>query len=49
MVPLLFCSLTEKLAATKHKDALIVDNLAKLVDSEINVCPFILQAALQSL
>ena len=41
MVPLLSRGLTEKLTATKRKVAVIVDNMAKLVDSEVTVRPFI--------
>jgi elongation factor 3 len=41
MVPLLSRGLTEKLTAIKRKVAVIVDNMAKLVDSHITVRPFI--------
>ncbi|SJL04785.1 probable YEF3-translation elongation factor eEF3 [Armillaria ostoyae] len=41
MVPLLSRGLTEKLTATKRKVAVIVDNMAKLVDSHVTVRPFI--------
>ncbi|KAF8590552.1 hypothetical protein K439DRAFT_98297 [Ramaria rubella] len=41
MVPLLARGLTEKLTATKRKVAVITDNMAKLVDSEETVRPFI--------
>jgi elongation factor 3 len=41
MVPLLSRGLNEKLTATKRKVAVIVDNMAKLVDSHITVRPFI--------
>ncbi|KAI0818688.1 hypothetical protein BC629DRAFT_1463575 [Irpex lacteus] len=41
MVPLLARGLTEKLTATKRKVAVIVDNMAKLVDSPVTVRPFI--------
>lgn len=41
MVPLLSRGLNEKLTATKRKVAVIVDNMAKLVDSEVTVRPFI--------
>ncbi|KAF7965301.1 hypothetical protein HWV62_44528 [Athelia sp. TMB] len=41
MVPLLSRGLTEKLTATKRKVAVIVDNMAKLVDSPIIVRPFL--------
>lgn len=41
MVPLLSRGLSEKLTATKRKVAVIVDNMAKLVDSETTVRPFI--------
>ncbi|KIP10266.1 hypothetical protein PHLGIDRAFT_85208 [Phlebiopsis gigantea 11061_1 CR5-6] len=41
MVPLLSRGLTEKLTATKRKVAVIVDNMSKLVDSEVTVRPFI--------
>jgi len=41
MVPLLSRGLSEKLTATKRKVAVIVDNMAKLVDSHITVRPFI--------
>ncbi|TFY58615.1 hypothetical protein EVG20_g8077 [Dentipellis fragilis] len=41
MVPLLSRGLSEKLTATKRKVAVIVDNMAKLVDSAITVRPFI--------
>lgn len=41
MVPLLSRGLNEKLTATKRKVAVIVDNMAKLVDSHVTVRPFI--------
>ncbi|KAG6820474.1 hypothetical protein H0H93_016770 [Arthromyces matolae] len=41
MVPLLSRGLNEKLTATKRKVAVIVDNMAKLVDSEVTVRPFL--------
>ncbi|KAH9943428.1 armadillo-type protein [Epithele typhae] len=41
MVPLLSRGLTEKLTATKRKVAVIIDNMAKLVDSAVTVRPFI--------
>ncbi|RDB24229.1 Elongation factor 3 [Hypsizygus marmoreus] len=41
MVPLLSRGLTEKLTSTKRKVAVIVDNMAKLVDSAVTVRPFI--------
>jgi elongation factor 3 len=41
MVPLLARGLTEKLTAIKRKVAVIVDNMAKLVDSPVTVRPFI--------
>ncbi|KAF8898226.1 P-loop containing nucleoside triphosphate hydrolase protein [Gymnopilus junonius] len=41
MVPLLSRGLSEKLTATKRKVAVIVDNMAKLVDSHVTVRPFI--------
>jgi elongation factor 3 len=41
MVPLLSRGLNEKLTSTKRKVAVIVDNMAKLVDSHITVRPFI--------
>ncbi|KAH9890561.1 P-loop containing nucleoside triphosphate hydrolase protein [Cubamyces lactineus] len=41
MVPLLSRGLNEKLTATKRKVAVIIDNMAKLVDSAITVRPFI--------
>jgi len=41
MVPLLARGLTEKLTATKRKVAVIVDNMAKLVDSPVTVRPFL--------
>ncbi|KAF9821654.1 hypothetical protein IEO21_00500 [Rhodonia placenta] len=41
MVPLLSRGLSEKLTATKRKVAVIVDNMAKLVDSAVTVRPFI--------
>ncbi|KDQ59676.1 hypothetical protein JAAARDRAFT_33249 [Jaapia argillacea MUCL 33604] len=41
MVPLLARGITEKLTATKRKVAVIVDNMAKLVDSAVTVRPFI--------
>ena len=41
MVPLLSRGLNEKLTATKRKVAVIVDNMAKLVDSAVTVRPFI--------
>jgi len=41
MVPLLSRGLNEKLTATKRKVAVITDNMAKLVDSEETVRPFI--------
>ncbi|KAH6919239.1 elongation factor 3 [Coprinopsis sp. MPI-PUGE-AT-0042] len=41
MVPLLSRGCNEKLTATKRKVAVIVDNMAKLVDSHITVRPFI--------
>jgi elongation factor 3 len=41
MVPLLARGLSEKLTATKRKVAVIVDNMAKLVDSHVTVRPFI--------
>ncbi|KAF8894808.1 P-loop containing nucleoside triphosphate hydrolase protein [Infundibulicybe gibba] len=41
MVPLLSRGLSEKLTATKRKVAVIVDNMAKLVDSPVTVRPFI--------
>ncbi|KAJ6620380.1 P-loop containing nucleoside triphosphate hydrolase protein [Mycena sp. CBHHK59/15] len=41
MVPLLSRGLTEKLTATKRKVAVIVDNMAKLVDSPVTVRPFL--------
>ncbi|THG98044.1 hypothetical protein EW026_g4070 [Hermanssonia centrifuga] len=41
MVPLLARGLSEKLTATKRKVAVIVDNMAKLVDSEVTVRPFL--------
>ncbi|KAI5824701.1 hypothetical protein K523DRAFT_284565 [Schizophyllum commune Tattone D] len=41
MVPLLSRGLSEKLTATKRKVAVIIDNMAKLVDSEVTVRPFI--------
>lgn len=41
MVPLLSRGLSEKLTATKRKVAVIIDNMAKLVDSHVTVRPFI--------
>ncbi|KAL0947623.1 hypothetical protein HGRIS_013712 [Hohenbuehelia grisea] len=41
MVPLLSRGLNEKLTSTKRKVAVIVDNMAKLVDSPVTVRPFI--------
>ncbi|EGN96285.1 hypothetical protein SERLA73DRAFT_112506 [Serpula lacrymans var. lacrymans S7.3] len=41
MVPLLSRGLSEKLTATKRKVAVIVDNMAKLVDSHVTVRPFL--------
>ncbi|EJD46144.1 hypothetical protein AURDEDRAFT_113808 [Auricularia subglabra TFB-10046 SS5] len=41
MVPLLSRGLNEKLTATKRKVAVIVDNMAKLVDSAVIVRPFV--------
>jgi len=41
MVPLLSRGLNEKLTATKRKVAVIVDNMAKLVDNYITVRPFL--------
>ncbi|GJE99840.1 ABC transporter [Phanerochaete sordida] len=41
MVPLLSRGLSEKLTATKRKVAVIADNMAKLVDSEVTVRPFL--------
>jgi elongation factor 3 len=41
MVPLLARGLNEKPTATKRKVAVIVDNMAKLVDSAVTVRPFI--------
>ncbi|RPD61506.1 hypothetical protein L227DRAFT_610506 [Lentinus tigrinus ALCF2SS1-6] len=41
MVPLLSRGLSEKLTATRRKVAVIVDNMAKLVDSPVAVRPFI--------
>ncbi|KAI5117797.1 hypothetical protein M0805_002184 [Coniferiporia weirii] len=41
MVPLLSRGLSEKLTATKRKVAVIVDNMAKLVDSATTVRPFL--------
>ncbi|KAJ7778705.1 P-loop containing nucleoside triphosphate hydrolase protein [Mycena maculata] len=41
MVPLLSRGLSEKLTATKRKVAVIVDNMAKLVDSPVTVRPFL--------
>jgi elongation factor 3 len=41
MVPLLARGLNEKPTATKRKVAVIVDNMAKLVDSPVTVRPFI--------
>ncbi|KAJ6606318.1 P-loop containing nucleoside triphosphate hydrolase protein [Mycena vulgaris] len=41
MVPLLSRGLTEKLTATKRKVAVIIDNMAKLVDSPVTVRPFL--------
>ncbi|KAF9533634.1 elongation factor 3 [Crepidotus variabilis] len=41
MVPLLSRGLNEKLTAIKRKVAVIVDNMAKLVDSHVTVRPFI--------
>ncbi|KAI0933534.1 hypothetical protein AcV5_005657 [Taiwanofungus camphoratus] len=41
MVPLLSRGLSEKLTATKRKVAVIIDNMAKLVDSAVTVRPFI--------
>ncbi|KAG1760411.1 P-loop containing nucleoside triphosphate hydrolase protein [Suillus occidentalis] len=41
MVPLLSRGLLEKLTATKRKVAVIVDNMAKLVDSPVTVRPFL--------
>jgi elongation factor 3 len=41
MVPLLSRGLTERLTATKRKVAVIIDNMAKLVDNEFTVRPFI--------
>jgi elongation factor 3 len=41
MVPLLARGLNEKLTATKRKVAVIVDNMAKLVDSHVTVRPFL--------
>ncbi|KII89319.1 hypothetical protein PLICRDRAFT_40977 [Plicaturopsis crispa FD-325 SS-3] len=41
MVPLLSRGLTEKLTATKRKVAVIIDNMAKLVDSPVVVRPFL--------
>ncbi|KAH9842397.1 P-loop containing nucleoside triphosphate hydrolase protein [Rhodofomes roseus] len=41
MVPLLSRGLNEKPTATKRKVAVIVDNMAKLVDSAVTVRPFI--------
>jgi elongation factor 3 len=41
MVPLLSRGITERLTATKRKVAVITDNMAKLVDNEYTVRPFI--------
>ncbi|CCM05774.1 uncharacterized protein FIBRA_08007 [Fibroporia radiculosa] len=41
MVPLLSRGLNEKLTATKRRVAVIIDNMAKLVDSAVTVRPFI--------
>ncbi|KAF8913438.1 hypothetical protein CPB85DRAFT_1219532 [Mucidula mucida] len=41
MVPLLSRGLSEKLTSTKRKVAVIVDNMAKLVDSPVTVRPFL--------
>ncbi|CAE6441985.1 unnamed protein product [Rhizoctonia solani] len=41
MVPLLSRGLNERLTATKRKVAVIIDNMAKLVDNEFTVRPFI--------
>ncbi|KAI0315652.1 P-loop containing nucleoside triphosphate hydrolase protein [Amylostereum chailletii] len=41
MVPLLSRGLSEKLTATKRRVAVIVDNMAKLVDSHVTVRPFL--------
>lgn len=41
MVPLLSRGITERLTATKRKVAVITDNMAKLVDNEFTVRPFI--------
>ncbi|KAJ7885393.1 P-loop containing nucleoside triphosphate hydrolase protein [Mycena leptocephala] len=41
MVPLLSRGLSEKLTATKRKVAVIIDNMAKLVDSPVTVRPFL--------
>lgn len=41
MVPLLERGLSERLTATKRKVAVIIDNMAKLVDNEHTVRPFI--------
>ncbi|EJD06251.1 uncharacterized protein FOMMEDRAFT_18396 [Fomitiporia mediterranea MF3/22] len=41
MVPLLSRGLNEKLTATKRKVAVIIDNMAKLVDSATTVRPFL--------
>jgi elongation factor 3 len=41
MVPLLSRGLNEKLTATKRKVAVIIDNMAKLVDSAVTVRPFL--------
>ncbi|EIW85548.1 polyketide synthetase [Coniophora puteana RWD-64-598 SS2] len=41
MVPLLARGINEKLTATKRKVAVIVDNMAKLVDSPVTVRPFL--------
>lgn len=41
MVPLLSRGLGEKLTATKRKVAVIIDNMAKLVDSAVTVRPFL--------
>ncbi|KAH8978707.1 P-loop containing nucleoside triphosphate hydrolase protein [Lactarius akahatsu] len=41
MVPLLSRGISEKLTATKRKVAVIVDNMAKLVDSPVTVRPFL--------
>jgi len=41
MVPLLSRGLSERLTATKRKVAVIIDNMAKLVDNEFTVRPFI--------